>query len=652
MASYRDVDKILKENGEIVDLGCSKSKMRNLLLTLIEKKVDHFNYDSKHSYNYLLKIFDYSPYYFQVNFEDKKEFYLKVKVIRNKIKDLLVQKPGHISKNSEHFQFLKDLIDNLETVSLSLLYDYIAKYDGSKYDFINFLVFEVKRINLFEDALKRFPYIVNFDIVINFETKEKKPLIDCVIEKYLEELSIYTKGIGLNTIDDVIYYDEILKLLLSSKELDFNIIDKQKWINNINNLLNNVDNSKFNNLTKQKYIFFLNDLCNSIQGINNYDLDYLKYKYDVKSSFNQSINVECQRIIQNDKVDNKRKLINDEIILTFDGEGAKEIDDALSIKILDNGNYLLGVHIADPLYFVKSNSIIYDEAKRRTTSIYLSDMTVSMFPKALSSDCASLLEGKRRPATSYYYEISKDGEVINYNFYKSYIQIYKNMTYHEFNNILEKGYLDLNIYQSIVNLSYIQTLLARYYKVDPFYEEINRRSNNITDTNITGCSLSEKVVESAMIFNNHMVASYFYDRKLPFIYRVHAINNEEMAKIDRFSKSISLDEKSSKYSKYIGAIKNIYPRAIYSLENSGHFGLNLKAYSHVTSPLRRFADVLASECLNKLYFNPPSYKDVYEMQEGLAKIREELDENIVNINQKRLSLEIFSANYEKSKHNF
>lgn len=646
MASYKDVDKILKENGEIVDLGCSKSKMRNLLLTLIEKKVDHFNYDSKHSYNYLLKIFDYFPYYFQINFEDKKEFYLKVKVIRNKIKNLLVQKPGHISKNSNHFQFLKNLIDNLETVSLSLLYDYIDKYDGSKYDFINFLVFEVKRINLFEDALKRFPYIVNF------ETKENKSLIDSVIEKYLEELSIYTKDKELNTIDEVIYYDEILKLLLSSKELDFNVINKQKWVNDINNLINNVDNSKFNNLTKQKYVFFLNDLCNSIQGVNNSSIDYLEYKYDVKGAFNESINIECQRLIQNDKVDNKRKLISDEIILTFDGEGAKEIDDALSIKILDNGNYLLGVHIADPLYFVSNNSIIYDETKRRTTSIYLSDMTVSMFPKALSSDCASLLEGKRRPATSYYYEISKVGEVINYNFYKSYIQIYKNMTYHEFNNILEKGYPDLNIYQSIVNLSHIQPLLAHYYKVDPFYEEINRRSNNITDTNITGCSLSEKVVESAMIFNNHMVASYFHNQKLPFIYRVHAMNDNEIKRIEQFSKSISLDDPKSKYPKYIGAIKNIYPRAIYSLKNSGHFGLNLKAYSHVTSPLRRFADVVASECLNKLYFNKPTDKAVYEMQEGLAKIQQELDENIVNINQKRLSLEIFSANYEKNKHNF
>lgn len=639
MVSYKDVDKILKEDGEIVDLNCSKSKMRNLLLTLIENKVDNFNYNSKYSYNYLLKIFDYFPYYFQINFEDKKEFYLKVKVIRNKIKNLLVQKPGHISKNSAHFQFLKNLIDNLETVSLSLLYDYVDKYDGSKYDFINFLVFEVKRINLFEDALKRFPHIVNF------ETKEKKPLIDSVIEKYLEELSIYTENKELNTIDEVIYYDEILKLLFSSKELDFNVVEKRKWLSRINNLLNNVDNSKFNNLTKQKYIFFLNDLCNSIQGINNFDLEYLKYKYDVKSGFNQSINIECQRLIQNDKVDNKRKFIDDEIILTFDGEGAKEIDDALSIKILDNGNYLLGVHIADPSYFVSNNSIIYDEAKRRTTSIYLSDMTVPMFPSPISSNFASLLEGKRRPATSYYYELSKDGEVIDFKFYKSYIQIYKNMTYHEFNVILEHGCQDLNIYESIIKLSNIQPLLSRYYHVDPFYEKVNRSSNNITDTNIIGRSLSEKVVEGAMIFNNHMVASYFFNRGLPFIYRVHAINSEEMAKIDQFSKSISLEEKDSKYSKYIGIIKNIYPKAIYSLENNGHFGLNLSSYSHITSPLRRFPDVVARECLERLYFNSYSHKDIYEMQE-------ELDKTIKTINQKRLSLEIFSINYEKNNHNF
>lgn len=637
MASYKDIDKILKENGKITDLGYSKGKIRNLLLDLLEYKIDNFKYNERTDYNYLLRVFEYFPYYFEYGFNNKKEFYLRIKNIRDKVKTLLVQKPGSISKSSTNFQFLKNLIDNLETVSLSLLYDYIDKYDGSKYEFINFLVFEVKRLSLFEDALKRFPYIANF------ETKECDSLIDEVIRKYIEELEIYTKNKELGALDEVIYYDEVLKLLLNCDKLNFNIIKQNYWLNYINKLIDDVSYSKFNNLTKQKYVFFLNDLCNSIKGIKNDNIEYLKYKYDIKSSFNPSFNLECQRILNNNDF-KKRKIIKDDVILTFDGNDAKEIDDALSIKKLDNGNYLLGVHIADPLFFMNNNSIIYDEAKRRTTSIYLSDLTVPMFPSELSSNAASLLENEMRPATSYYYEISLNGEIVDYKFYKSYIQIYKNMTYGDFNKIISCGFVDEKIYQTIVDLTNIYPVLSKIYKIDPYYEKINRSSMNITDTNITGNTISEKLVESAMVLNNHMVAKYFASNDLPFIYRIHAMDDDTMKRILDFSNSIRLDDSNSEYLKYINMIKNIYPQASYSITNKGHFGLGLDFYSHITSPLRRFADIIASECLNKMYFNEFNDKDVY-------RIEDNLQETIKTINQKRLSIEVFSINYEKNKHN-
>ncbi len=639
MASYKDIEQILKSDEDLVDLGYSNSRMRNLMLDLIEHRIDNFNYNSTNNYNYLLKIFDYFPYYFEKNFKSRKEFYLRIKTIRDKVKTLLIQKPGTISKNTTSFQFLKNVIDNLETVSLSLLYDYIDKYDGSKYEFINFLVFEVKRISLIEDAIKRFPYIVNF------ETKEGDSLIDRVIKSYIDEVKICVNNSENLNLDNVMYYDEILKLLLASEKLSFNILKQNNWHNYINKLIENVDILNLNSFSKQKYIFYLNDLSNQIRKNDIANLEYLKYKYDINSSFNYSINLECDRVLnKHDNISN-RQVIKDEVILTFDGKDAKEIDDALSIKILENGNYLLGVHIADPMYFLDTNGIIYDEAKRRTTSIYLSDMTVSMFPSKLSSEAASLIGGKMRPAISYYYEITKDSEVVKQCFYKSYILIYKNMTYVDFNDILEHGCEDKKIYETIVNLANIQPILSSFYRIDPCYQKINRVNNNITDTNITGNSVSEKLVESAMVFNNHMVASYFAKNKLPFIYRVHAIDSKTIERIEEFSKTISLEENDNKYLKYINVIKNIYPQAVYSLNNKGHFGLGIDAYAHVTSPLRRFSDILASECLDKLYFNDFVDKDVYKMEEKLKS-------SIENVNQKRLSIEMFSANYEKNKHNF
>lgn len=638
MASYKDIDKLLKEDGEITDLLVSKSKMRNLILDLIEYKVDNFKYGTINDYNYLLKIFDYFPYYFQVNFEGKKEYYLKMKTIIGKVKNLIHQKPGNVSKNSKQFQFLKKLIDNLEGSALSFLYnDYIKNYDGSKYDFINYLVFDVKRVSLVEDAIKRFPYIVNV------EDKNYNSLIDNVINKYIEEINIYTEKKELNNLDNLIYYDEVLKLLLSSDKLNFDIAKQKDWIKYINDLIDNINSFKFNDLTKQKYVFFLNDLCNLIMQNQNYNLDYLEYKYDIKCNFNQSINTECSRILNNKEM-GKRYIVKDDIILTFDGKDAKEIDDALSIRRLDNGNYYLGVHIADPLFFINNNSIIYDESKRRTTSIYLSDLTVSMFPSELSSNLASLLEGEMRPATSYYYEISSTGELVNYQFFKSYIYVYKNMTYQSFNEILDKGCDDERVMQTITDLANIEPLLSQIYRIDPYYEKINRRSMNITDTNIIGSSISEKLVESAMVYNNHQVAAYFENKGLPFIYRVHAVNEEERKKLDQFSQSINLVDSKSEYLKYINIIKNIYPKAIYSLNNYGHTGLNLKSYAHITSPLRRFADILASECLNRFYFNKFNDRDVYYFEDTLK-------DSIDRINQKRLSIEVFSNNYEKNKRN-
>lgn len=638
MASYKDVDKLLKEDGEITDLLVSKSKMRNLLLDLIENKLDNFKYETNNDYSYLLKIFDYFPFYFQVNFNDKKEYYLRMTVIRGKIKDLIHQKPGNVSKNSRQFQFLKKLIDNLENSALSFLYnDYIHNYNGSKYDFINYLIFDVKRISLVEDAIKRFPYIVNV------ENKDSEPLIDNVIKKYIDELNIYTAKKELNNLDDLIYYDEVLKLLLNSNKLHFDIVKQKEWLKNINSLIENINPLKFNALTKQKYVFFLNDLCDLIVNKQNCDLDYLEYKYDVKCNFNQSINAECSRVLNN-KATSERYVIKDDTILTFDGKDAKEIDDALSIRRLENGNYYLGVHIADPLFFVKNNSVIYDEAKKRTTSIYLSDFTVSMFPSALSSNLASLLEGQMRPATSYYYEISSTGELVNSQFFKSYIYVYKNMTYQSFNEILDNGCCDEKIMQTITDLASLEPLLSKIYRIDPYYKEINRQNMNITDTNIIGSSISEKVVESAMVYNNHQVATYFNSRGLPFIYRVHAVNESERKKLDQFSQSINLTDSKSEYLKYINIIKNVYPRAIYSFDNYGHTGLNLESYAHITSPLRRFADILASECLDKFYFNKFDDKDVYYFSDNLK-------DSINKINQKRLSIEVFSNNYEKNKRN-
>ena len=113
---------------------------------------------------------------------------------------------------------VKDLINSIEQIQMSILYDYIDKYEGSKYQLIDYLIFDLKNISIFKDALQKFPYLVNY-----FDEKDKKIIVS-VIEKYIEEVVNYNKEKG---IDDIIYYDEIISLMLQSSVFGFDPVDKQ-----------------------------------------------------------------------------------------------------------------------------------------------------------------------------------------------------------------------------------------------------------------------------------------------------------------------------------------------------------------------------------------------------------------------------------------
>lgn len=591
----------------------------NKLINILEEEINNFNYESNIDYlNYLIKIL---PKYIENN---KKEINEKLTKIHQKIKTYLVQKPGNIDKTSSNYKNLKNIINNIEIIQMTLLYDYIDKYDETKYKLIEYMIFEVKNITFIKDAIKRFPYIVN-----TFDSNDKS-LILSVIEKYIEEVVSKKED---SEIDNIIYYDEVIYEMLSSPKIIFDVIDKQRILKIIKEKI------KILETEKDRKTFYLNILIEKITGIEEIKTNsYLEYKYHIKTYFNEAINSEVRKIINNYTLKKDRKIVDD-YILTFDGVDAKEIDDALSIKILPNGNYMLGIHIADPTSLIDKKSIIFEEAVKRTTSIYLSDQTYSMFPNELSCNLLSLIEGNYRNAISYYYEIDKEGRVLKSNFYKTIIKVNKNMTYNDFNKILlsktEKEEKD-----TITKLSEISTLLNKYYNEDELYTKINRTEKNITNTNITGISDGEKVVESTMVFNNYMVAKYFKDNKLPFIFRNHVIDEEMISKLEKIKNNNTKQEQE--YDKYIEMVKNIYPKAVYGLNCEGHYGLGIECYSHITSPLRRFADVVAIICLEELYFNEYNENKINKIKKMVLKYSDK-------INKKRSSIEKFSSSYEENK---
>lgn len=620
------IRKIVKED-KVEELNkYSNDSVAIMFLKILQDDLSSFSYDKDIEVDYLYRIINLLPQYLQNNPKGyKADEYLKL--IHQKIKTFLVQKPGYIEKTNHNYKVFKNMINDVELIQMSILYNYENKYQGSKYKLINYIIFELKSIPVFNDALNRFPHLVNY-----FDQDDTN-LIITVTDQYISKVMKYTKDKG---IDDIIYYDQIITSILKSKEFMFDVIDKQTILKKVKESLNNLNGEK------ERKTFYLNLLVEKINGkeetLSN---SYLEYKYKIPTYFNPAINSEVRRIKDNYSISKGRKIIDD-YILSFDGEDASEIDDSLSIDVNEKGSIVLSVHIADPLDLISEDSIIFEEAAKRTTSIYLSDTTYSMFPKELSTDLVSLKEKNYRPATTYVFEFDKNGNFINYEFFKSIIKVNRNLTYGDFNHILSMNSTD-KLTDTINKLSFVSTILQNYYSVDPLYGKINRGASNITNTNITGTTGGEKVVESSMIFTNHIVAKYFKEKKLPFMFRNHVINNKDYTnRLNHLKESIAKESDSEGYIRYIEMVKNFYPKAFDEVICRGHDGLGLKEYCHITSPLRRFEDVINLICLDKFYFNEYNKDTTEEVKQLVIK-------HSRNINRKRNSIEKFSDEYEHLK---
>ena len=623
MNNNSKIIKILKESDMKSLEKYNEKGLANSFLDILLEEMSDFSYFK--NIEYLNTLFNLLPEYMKVN-NSKSRSYEKLKQIHQYMKICLVQKPGNIDKSNHNYKLLKNFINKIELIQMSILYDYVDKYEGSVYELIDYIIFDLKNISVFNDAINRFPYLVNY-----FD-KNDKNLIVSVCEIYIDEVMKYK-----NKIDNITYFDEIIDKILNSEKFMFDIIDKQTILKKINDCYKNLDKEK------ERKIFYLNSLVEKINGVKvEKDISYLEYKFNINYIFNEAIKSEVRKVVSNYSISKDRKEIDD-YILTFDGEDAKEIDDALSVKVLDDDSILLNVHIADPTDIIDFDSIIYEEALRRTTSIYLSDRTYSMFPEIISTDLMSLKEGNYRPAITYSFRFDKNGNLVNYDFIKSIINVNRNMSYGDFNKIL-KSSDNSNLSKTINNLNKVSQILQKYYHKDPLYEKVNRTQNNITNTNIIGNTCGEKVVESSMIFTNYIVAKFFYDNNLPFDFRNHYFNKETLAMLDKIKKKIIKEGSDKEYSNYIDIIKNMYPKALYEVENKGHFGLGVPCYGHVTSPLRRGADPLGIRCLNEFYFNEYNEEKIIEVKK-LVKKQTKI------INTTRPSTEKFSKEYELLKQN-
>lgn len=327
-----------------------------------------------------------------------------------------------------------------------------------------------------------------------------------------------------------------------------------------------------------------------------------------------------------------REDIRDQPAVTIDGDDSKDFDDAVVLWKLPNGNYHLGVHIADVAHYVTENSPLDKEAFTRGNSTYLVDRVIPMLPFRLSNGICSLNEGQDRLVLSCEMEISPEGQRVNYRIHPSVMRSHGRMTYNNVNKVLDPDNHE-ELEEKYVKLAPMLQDMAELHNI--LYQQRHQRGaidfeepeakiivddqGKPTDIVLHDRGIAEKMIESFMLLANETVAEDFYRKHVPFLYRVHETPDGERIKsffefCSAFGLHITADPNHVKpidLQKVVAKTTGTPEEAVvqmmmlrslkqahYSEEPLGHFGLAAKFYTHFTSPIRRYSDLMVHRMIH------------------------------------------------------
>lgn len=393
-------------------------------------------------------------------------------------------------------------------------------------------------------------------------------------------------------------------------------------------------------------------------GEHNTEIHAILAEYGLPSDFPVEVEVYAQKIdtsIQESEIA-KRRDMRDTLTFTIDPKDAKDFDDALSFKKLENGNYEIGIHIADVSYYLEEGTILDDEAYQRATSVYLVDRVVPMLPEVLSNFACSLRPNEEKYTFSAIFEVSPTAQVINQWFGRTVIYSDQRFAYEEAQYIIETKDNTIPVDISITGESYVVSdeITEATLKLDELAKILRKKrmANGAIsfDKVEVKFNLDEQgepegvyfkvskdanhLIEEFMLLANRKVAEYIGKQKKTFIYRIHDEPNEDkliamQTVIAKFGYKIDFRNKGD-ISKSLNALmeevngkkeQNLIDtlairsmsKAKYSTENIGHYGLAFDYYSHFTSPIRRYPDVMVHRLLQYYLDNGASVdEEVYE----------------------------------------
>ena len=367
---------------------------------------------------------------------------------------------------------------------------------------------------------------------------------------------------------------------------------------------------------------------------------YISYNLDLLEKFNQKIEEELKEIpTQVLDIEKKgRENRTTERIYTIDGEDAKDLDDAICVKKMDNGNYSLSVYIADVSHYVKEGSAIDKEAIARGTSIYMPGTVVPMLPKQLSNGICSLNENVERLTLGIDMLISNTGEVLGSEVFKGVIKVTKRMSYEKVYKVLNDEIIEdyIPYKEDILLMEELAKILNKKRVAEgcinfdiPETHVVLDEEGEVTKIEPYPITFANKLIEEFMLISNMVIAEKYNFQELPFIYRIHEKPDEEKLR--------DLNTILANYKLRIKGIKEVHPKALssildsitdedqkgiisnymlrtlklakYSNECLGHFGLSATYYCHFTSPIRRYPDLFIHRIISKVIDNKFSWNE-------------------------------------------
>ncbi|CAJ1226679.1 ribonuclease R [Levilactobacillus zymae] len=363
------------------------------------------------------------------------------------------------------------------------------------------------------------------------------------------------------------------------------------------------------------------------------DILQIVYQHNIPAEFPEDVMQAADEIpdhVLPEEMQGREDVTNQNLV-TIDGESSKDLDDAVTVWKLPNGNYHLGVHIADVSHYVTPGSLIDKEAYKRGTSVYLTDRVIPMLPRRLSNGICSLNEGELRLCMSCDMEIDPEGNVVKHRIHPSVMRSKARMTYTAVNQILEAhDAVTMDRYKELVpmfeDMGDLHRILLKHRKNRGAIDFDDREAEIIVDdkghaidVKLRTRGLAERMIESFMLAANETVAEHYFRAKVPFLYRVHETPDGDRVRsffefLTAFGINVKGDPNHLRPKMMQGILKQVagkpeeamvsvmmlrsLKQARYSDQSLGHFGLGAEFYTHFTSPIRRYPDTMVHRMIH------------------------------------------------------